>query len=320
MVHQVVIWVVFNVFVLLMLMLDLGVFHKGNRAISIKESLIWSVIWILVALAFNVVVYFWRGQVCALEFFTCYLIERSLSVDNIFVFLLIFSYFKIAAEYQYKILFWGIIGALIMRAVFIVAGVALVHRFHWMIYVFGALLVYIGIKLAFQKEAEVHPEKNPVLNLVKKVFPISNDHEGGKFVLKRAGKYLITPLLLVLVVVETTDIIFAVDSIPAALAISNSSFVIYSANAFAILGLRALYFALAGCMNLFCYLDYGLSAVLTFIGVKMVLSDVYEIPIGWALGIVAALLTVSILASIVKMRVSPAPAAKQPAPDDLTEN
>jgi tellurite resistance protein TerC len=313
-------WTVFNLVVLVLLMLDLGVFHKNNRVISIKESLVWSVIWILVALVFNGVLYFTNGTKDALEFLTVYIVERSLSMDNIFVFLLIFSYFKIAAEYQYKVLFWGILGALVMRLVFILAGVSLVNQFHWMIYVFGALLVYIGIKLAFQKEAEVHPEKNPVLNLVKKVFPISNDHEGGKFVLKRAGKYLITPLLLVLVVVETTDIIFAVDSIPAALAISNSSFVIYSANAFAILGLRALYFALAGCMNLFCYLDYGLSAVLTFIGVKMVLSDVYEIPIGWALGIVAALLTVSILASIVKMRVSPAPAAKQPAPDDLTEN
>lgn len=301
--NQLMIWIVFNIFVLIMLMIDLGVFHKGNRAISIKESLVWSGVWILVALLFNAGVYFWYGSERALEFFTVYLVERSLSIDNIFVFLLIFSYFRVAAEYQYKILFWGIIGALVMRAAFIVAGVALIHQFHWMIYVFGALLIYIGVKLAFEKDKEIHPEKNFVLNAFKKFFPVSNEHENGRFMVRRGGKYLATPLLLVLLVVETTDVIFAVDSIPAALAISTDSFIIYTANVFAILGLRALYFAVAGCMNMFCYLHYGLSAILTFVGFKMVLADVFKIPIGWALGIVLALLAVSMVTSVIKERV-----------------
>jgi tellurite resistance protein TerC len=295
-------WTVFNVFVVIMLMVDLGVFHKGNKAISMKESLIWSGIWILAALAFNVGVYFWFGHVRALEFFTVYLIERSLSIDNIFVFLLIFSYFKVEAEFQYRTLYWGIIGALVMRAIFIVAGVALINKFHWMIYVFGALLVYIGVKLAVQKETEIHPEKNFVLNLFKKFFPVTHEHDKGQFFIKREGKVLATVLLLVLLVIETTDVIFAVDSIPAALAVSKDPFIIYTANVFAILGLRALYFTLACCMNMFCYLNYGLSAILTFVGVKMVLSDAYHIPIGWALGVVVVLLAVSITASMIKMR------------------
>lgn len=306
--NPILVWTVFNLFVIAMLMLDLGVFHKGNHSISIKESLVWSVIWILVALAFNVGVYFWFGTQRALEFFTVYLVERSLSVDNLFVFLLIFSYFRIAAEYQYKVLYWGILGALVMRAVFIITGVALINTFHWMIYVFGALLVYIGIKLAFEKDKEVHPEKNPVLNLFKKFFPITHEHDDGKFMVVRAGKRLATPLLLVLLVVESTDVIFALDSIPASLAISTDSFIIYTANVFAILGLRALYFAMAGCMNMFCYLNYGLSAILTFIGIKMVLADVWHISIWTALGVVAALLTVSVVASLIKARCTPRPA------------
>lgn len=318
--HSLLVWAVFNVFVIFMLMLDLGVFHKKDHAISIKESLVWSAIWIVVALVFNVGVYFWFGSERALEYFAVYLVERSLSVDNIFVFYLIFSYFSIPAKYQYKVLFWGIIGALVMRVIFIVTGVALIHKFHWTIYLFGALLVYIGIKLAFNKETEIHPEKNPVLNLFKKFFPVTHDHEGGKFMVNRAGKYLATPLLLVLLVVETTDVIFAVDSIPAALAISSDSFIIYTANVFAILGLRAMYFALAGCMGLFCYLNYGLSAVLTFVGFKMLLTDVYKIPIGWALGVVGALLTFSIAASIIKARTARVTsAAGEPAPEAETE-
>lgn len=302
MTSSVLVWIGFNIFVIFMLMLDLGIFHKGNRTISIKESLTWSVIWVIAALLFNAGIYFFSGPSRALEFFTVYLIERSLSIDNIFVFLLIFSYFGISSQYQYKILFWGILGALVMRAFFIVAGVALINQFHWLMYVFGAMLIYIGIKLAFEKNKEIHPEKNPVVNLFKKFFPISHDHENGKFMVKQAGKYFATPLLLVLVVVETTDVIFAVDSIPAALAISKDSFIIYTANVFAILGLRALYFAVAGFMGLFCYLNYGLSAILTFVGIKMVLDDLYEIPIGIALSIVAILILISILASIVKAR------------------
>ena len=305
--HQLLIWVVFNVFVLILLMLDLGVFHKGNHVISIKESLVWSGVWILVALVFNVGLFFWSGYEPALEFFTCYVVERSLSVDNIFVFLLIFSYFRVNPKYQYKILFWGILGALVMRAIFIVAGVALIAKFHFMIYIFGLLLVYMGIKIAFEKDKEIHPEKNLVLNLFKKLFPFTHDYSDGKFVIKENGRYLATPLLLVLLVVETTDVIFAVDSIPAALAISNSSFIIYTANVFAILGLRALYFAVAGCMNMFCYLHYGLSAVLVFVGVKMLLADVYKIPIFPALIVVLLLLAVSIVTSILKCGVSSSP-------------
>jgi len=299
---QTIIWIGFNLFVVLLLMLDLGIFHKGNRAISIKESLIWSVIWILVALAFNAGVYFWYGSEKALAFLTVYIVERSLSVDNIFVFLLVFSYFCVAPQFQYKILFWGILGALVMRAAFILAGVALIHRFEWLIYVFGAMLVYIGIKLAFEKEKEIHPEKNPVVNLFKKFFPVTHDHANGRFFTKIDGRFFATPLFLVLIVIETTDVIFAVDSIPAALAISTDSFVIYSANVFAILGLRALYFALAGAMETFHYLNYGLSVVLTFVGVKMLLADFYHISTIRSLGIITLVLAVSIVLSLLKPR------------------
>jgi tellurite resistance protein TerC len=305
-------WVAFNIFVIFLLMLDLGVFHRKDHAISVKESLVWSVIWIVVALIFNVGVYFWFGAGKAMEFLTCYIVERSLSVDNIFVFILIFSYFRVAAEYQYKILFWGILGALVMRATFIIAGVALIHQFHWLIYVFGALLVFIGAKLAFEKEKEIHPEQNPVLNLLKKFLPITHEHENGKFILKKEAKYFATPLLLVLVVIETTDIVFAVDSIPAALAISLDSFIVYSSNVFAILGLRALYFALAGCMQMFKYLNYGLAIVLSFVGAKMLLTDFFPIPITVSLLIIAGILTVAVVASVVKLPG----AAKEETPSD----
>jgi tellurite resistance protein TerC len=291
-------WILFNIFVLVLLMLDLGVFHKSNRAIGVKESLVWSGIWIVVALLFNVAVYFWSGGQKAFEFLTVYIVERSLSVDNIFVFVLIFSYFRVAQEYQYKILFWGILGALVMRAAFIVAGVALLDRFHWLIYIFGALLVYIGAKLAFEKEKEIHPEKNPIINLCKRFLPLSHHHGDGQFFLNDSGKILATPLFLVLIVIETTDVIFAVDSIPAALAISSDSFIIYSANVFAILGLRALYFALAGCMQLFRYLQYGLALVLTFVGAKMLLTEFIKIPIGLSLGFIVLVLAVAIAASL----------------------
>src|SRR3989339_239718 len=295
-------WITFNVFVVILLMLDLGIFHKGNRAISIKESLVWSIIWIIVALAFNAGVYFWYGTEKALAFLTVYIVERSLSVDNIFVFVLVFSYFCVAPQFQYKILFWGILGALVMRAAFIIAGVALIHRFAWLTYVFGAMLVYIGMKLAFEKEKEIHPEKNPVVNLFRKFFPVSRDHANGSFFTKIDGRIFATPLFLVLIVIETTDVIFAVDSIPAALAISTDSFVIYSANVFAILGLRALYFALAGAMETFHYLNYGLSVVLTFVGVKMLLADFYHISTIRSLGIITLVLAVSIVLSLLKPR------------------
>jgi len=290
--------VAFNIFVLVMLALDLGVFHRKAHVIKIKEALIWSAAWITLALLFNLGVYFWRGPETALEFFTGYLIEKSLSVDNIFVFLLIFSYFGVPPLYQHKVLFWGILGALIMRAVFIAMGITLIEKFHWTIYLFGAFLILIGMKMAVQKERKIQPERNPLLRLFRRWVPVTEDYAEGRFVVKRAGSYLATPLFIVLVAVETTDIIFAVDSIPAILAITLDPFIVYTSNVFAILGLRALYFALAGVMELFHHLHYGLSAVLVFVGIKMLITDLYKIPVSIALSVVAGILLISVMASI----------------------
>ena len=296
--RQVTIWVLFNAGILAMLFFDLGVFHRKDRVISLKESLVWSVIWIAVALIFNLGVYVWVGHAKGVEFLTCYIIERSLSFDNIFVFIIIFSYFKIEAHYQYKVLFWGILGALVSRAVFIISGVALVNKFHWMMYVFGAFLVYIGIKLAFEEEKDIKPEKNIVLKIFKKLLPISDGSGGGKFLITEAGRLFATPLLLVLVVIDAFDIIFAVDSIPAALAITSDSFTIYAANAFAILGLRAMYFAVEGFMKMFRYLNYGLSVVLTFVGVKMLLTDYYRISTNASLAVIVLVLAAAVVLSV----------------------
>lgn len=293
-------WIGFNVFVLAMLALDLGVFHRKAHVIRIKEALAWSVSWIALALLFNVGVYYLRGPQTGLEFLTGYLLEKSLSVDNIFVFLLIFSYFKVPALYQHKVLFWGILGALIMRAIFIAAGVTLIQQFHWIIYVFGAFLVFTGIKMAMQKDKEIHPEKNPVLKLFRRIMPVTQEYEESKFFVRRAGRVLATPLFVVLLVVETTDVVFAVDSIPAILAITHDPFIVYTSNVFAILGLRALYFALAGIMQLFHYLHYGLSAILVFVGVKMLIADIYKIPIGIALAVIAGILLFSVIASLMR--------------------
>lgn len=292
-------WVLFNLFVLAMLALDLGVFQRRAHEIRFREALAWSAIWIVLAACFAVAVFFWHGRQPALEFSTGYLIELSLSVDNLFVFLLLFRYFKVTGEYQHKVLFWGIIGALIMRGVFIIAGVALLARFHWIIYVFGAFLVYTGVKLAFSSDDEhVDPEKNPILRWVRKVLPVTPDYVDGKFVVRDQGLFA-TPLLLVLVVVETTDLVFALDSIPAVLAISRDSFIVYTSNVFAILGLRSMYFALAGLIDIFHYLNYGLAVILSFIGVKMLISGYIHIPTGWALAVVAGVLAVSVLASVI---------------------
>jgi len=296
--NQILLWVVFNVFVLVILALDLGVFHRKAHVIKIKEALIWSAAWITLALLFNLGVYFWRGPETALEFLTGYLIEKSLSVDNIFVFLLIFSYFGVPLLYQHKVLFWGILGALIMRAAFIAAGITLIEKFHWVIYIFGAFLILIGMKMALQKERKVRPDRNPVLRLFRRWVPVTEDYAEGRFVVKRTGSYLATPLFIALIVVETTDIIFAIDSIPAILAITLDPFIVYTSNVFAILGLRALYFALAGIMELFHHLHYGLSAVLVFVGMKMLLADIYKIPIAIALTMVAGILLISVVASI----------------------
>jgi tellurite resistance protein TerC len=282
-----------------MLIIDLKVFHRENHKITIKESLAWTFFWIVLALIFNAGLYFWRGEEKALEFLTGYLIEKSLSVDNLFVFLLIFSYFKVEDKNQHNTLFWGILGALVMRVIFIFAGVALIEKFHWIIYIFGAFLVFIGFKMAFEKEKEIHPEKNPVINFIKKIIPVTNEYSDGKFFIKQSGKWAATPLFIVLIAIETTDIIFAVDSIPAILAISTDPFIVYTSNVFAILGLRALYFALAGVINLFKYLNYGLAAVLVFVGVKMLISKFVHIPVQYALGVVAGVIAISILASII---------------------
>jgi tellurite resistance protein TerC len=290
-------WILFNVFVVAMLVLDLGVFHRRAHTVKFREALLWSLVWIALAAIFAVVVYFWHGRTPTLEFVTGYVIELSLSVDNLFVFLLIFRFFQVPPAHQHKVLFWGILGALVMRAVFIVAGVGLIQRFHWIVYVFGAFLVYSGIKLFRQENAEIHPEKNPVLRLFRKWVPVTKDYEGNKFFVRRPGLYA-TPLLVVLLVVETTDLLFAVDSIPAILAITRDAFIVYTSNVFAILGLRSMYFALAGMMEMFRYLHYGLSLVLMFVGAKMLLSHYYEIPTVVALGSVAGVLVVSVLASV----------------------
>lgn len=292
-------WVLFNLFVLLMLALDLGLLNRSGHRIRFREALAWSGVWITLAGAFAVLVLFWRGHVPALQFVTGYVVELSLSVDNLFVFLMIFRYFKVPDHQQHRVLFWGILGALIMRAVFILAGVSLIHRFSWIIYIFGAFLVYSGFKLMRQGKTEIHPEKNPVLRLFRKAFPVTEDYQGGKFFVRRAGLYA-TPLFVVLLMIETTDVLFAVDSIPAVLAITPNAFIVYTSNVFAILGLRSMYFALAGMMELFDYLHYGLSVVLMFIGVKMLVSHYLEIPTIWALTVVLLVLATSVAASVLR--------------------
>jgi tellurite resistance protein TerC len=296
-------WILFNVFVVAMLVLDLGVFHRRTHTVKYREALIWSAIWVALAASFAVVIYFWHGRTPSLEFVTGYVIELSLSVDNLFVFLLIFRYFQVPPGHQHKVLFWGILGALIMRAIFIAAGVGLIQRFHWIVYVFGAFLVYSGIKLFRQGEAEIHPEKNPVLRLFRRWVPVTKDYEGDKFFVRRTG-LCATPLLVVLVVVETTDLLFAVDSIPAILAITRDAFIVYTSNVFAILGLRSMYFALAGMMEMFRFLHYGLSVVLMFVGAKMMLSHYYEIPTVVALGAVAVILLLSVAASLLRPKTT----------------
>ena len=288
-----------------MLVLDLGVFHRRTHVVKFREAMLWSAIWIALAAVFAVIVYFWHGRGPALEFVTGYVIELSLSVDNLFVFLLIFRYFQVPTVHQHKVLFWGILGALVMRAVFILAGVGLIRRFHWIIYIFGALLVYSGIKLFRQENAEIHPEKNPLLRLFRRWIPVTKDYEGDKFFVRRPGLYA-TPLFIVLLVVETTDVLFAVDSIPAILAITLDAFIVYTSNVFAILGLRSMYFALAGMMELFHYLHYGLSLVLIFVGGKMLVSHYYQVPTEIALGVVAGILTISVVASMLHPKTAKA--------------
>jgi tellurite resistance protein TerC len=291
-------WIFFNLFILFLLFLDLKVFHRNAHEIHFKEAVWFSVFWISLALIFNAGLYYFQGSGPALDFLTGYLIEKSLSVDNLFVFVLIFAAFKVPKKYQHEVLFWGIVGALVFRAIFIFAGVALIKQFHYVIYLFGAFLVFTGIKLALEKEKEIHPEKSIVIRMFRKLFPVTKDYRGGHFLVKQAGKWVATPLLVVLVLIETTDIIFAVDSIPAILAITTDPFIVYTSNVFAILGLRSLYFALSGFMDKFHHLHYGLAAILVFVGTKMLVADFYKFPIAISLGFIAGCLALSVWASL----------------------
>lgn len=296
--HQNILWVAFNVFVLLMLALDLGVFHRKSHQISIKEALSWTGVWVALAFLFNVFVYYFLSEEKAYMFFTGYLIEKSLSVDNIFVMILIFAYFKVPDSYQHKVLFWGILGALVMRITFILSGIELIQRFHWLIYIFGIFLVFTGIRMVTQKESNPDPEKNPLIKLMRKLFRVTPTFVGDKFFIRKEKKLWATPLFLVVVLIEVTDLIFAVDSIPAVLAISDDAFIVYTSNVFAILGLRSLYFALAGIEKYFTFLKYGLAIILVFIGVKMCVSDFFVIPIEISLAFIITTLSFAVLASM----------------------
>jgi tellurite resistance protein TerC len=288
-------WILFNVFVAAMLALDLGVFHRRDQPLKLRQALIWSGLWITLAAGFAALIYVWQGHTAALEFSTGYVLELSLSADNLFIFLLIFRYFNLPEPMQYRVLFWGVIGAIVMRAAFIFAGVGLIRRFHWVIYLFGLFLVYTGVRLLFQHGAKVDPEKNPVLRMFRRFIPVADDAKGSFFV--RREKLYATQLLLVLLLIETTDLIFAVDSVPAVLAITLNTFIVYTSNIFAILGLRSLFFALSSLMDIFEYLHYGISCLLIFVGFKMLISHYYTIRTDVSLGIIGGILLVTIVVS-----------------------
>jgi tellurite resistance protein TerC len=290
-------WAAFTAFVLAMLALDLGVFHRDAHAVGVREAAVWSAVWITLALAFNGWVAAAFGAQRGMEFLSGYLIEKALAVDNIFVFLVIFATFHVPAAYQHRVLFWGIIGALVMRAIFIFLGAALLARFHWIMYVFGAFLLLTGIKLLLQRDSEPHPERNPLFRLFTRLVPTAPHFDGARFLTRVDGRLVATPLLLVLVLIEITDLVFAVDSIPAIFAVTNDPFIVYTSNIFAILGLRSMFFLLAGVMDRFHYLKVGLAFVLIFVGAKMGLLEVVKIPIGISLAVIASILGASILAS-----------------------
>jgi tellurite resistance protein TerC len=292
-------WAGFTLFVLAMLALDLGVFHRKAHVVGFREALGWSVIWVALALAFGAGVWQLFGEQRGLEYLTGYLIEKALSVDNIFVFVVLFSAFAVPAAYQHRVLFWGILGALMMRAVFIVLGAALIQRFHWVLYVFGGILVLTGVKLLLQRGEQIHPERNPLFRLFRKLVPAVSEYDGQRFTVVKDGKRYATPLLLVLAAIEATDLVFAVDSIPAIFAITSDPFIVYTSNIFAILGLRAMYFLLADVVTRFQYLKVGLALVLMFVGAKMLVADVYKVPVVVSLAVVAALIFGSILVSLV---------------------
>jgi tellurite resistance protein TerC len=296
--EEVILWGSFSLFVIGMLALDLGVFHRKSHSVSVKEALTWTAVWIALAMLFNLFVYHYFEKEQALEFFTAYVVEKSLSIDNIFVIIMIFSYFQVPDAYQHKVLFWGIFGALVMRLIFIFAGIELIHKFHWLIFVFGGFLIVTGARMIFSDDKPMDPEKNPVVKLVRKMFPITDSFEGDNFFVKRDHRLWATPLFIVVILIEATDLIFAVDSIPAIISISEEPFIVYTSNVFAILGLRSLYFALAGIEKYFTYLKYGLATILVFVGIKMVIADFYKIPVEISLIIISFLLAISMIASV----------------------
>ncbi|HEX8311326.1 MAG TPA: TerC family protein [Chthoniobacteraceae bacterium] len=306
-------WVGFNVFVLLMLALDLGVFHRKAHVVTFKESISWTVVWVSLALLFNLGITYYMGPQKGLEFFTGYVIEKSLSVDNVFVFALLFSYFAVPPLYQHKVLFWGILGALVMRAIMIFLGAALIAKFAWVIYIFGGFLILTGIKMIFKREEEIHPEQNPLVRWFKKLMPVTNEYRDDKFFVRENGIRMATPLFVVLLLVEFSDLIFAVDSIPAIFAVTKDPFIVYTSNVFAILGLRSLYFALAGVMDKFHYLKIGLGVVLTFVGVKMLLGHTtWKIDTQVSLLVIVGVLATSVIVSLLwpkkaVSKIGPAP-------------
>jgi tellurite resistance protein TerC len=306
-------WVGFNAFILAMLALDLGVFHRRSHVVTVREALTWTGVWVALALVFNAGLWHFAGGARALEFFTGYVIEKSLSVDNVFVFALLFSYFAVPRRFQHKVLFWGILGALVMRGVMIAAGALLITRFSWIIYVFGAFLLLTGIKMIWKHEAEIHPERNPVVRGFKRLMPVTRRYQGDRFFIRRRGIWAATPLFIVLLTVELTDLVFAVDSIPAIFAVTTDPFIVYTSNVFAILGLRSLYFALSGALEKFHHLKVGLGLVLGFVGVKMLLShSPWKIDTLVSLGVILGILTTTVLTSLVRPRKSnsPHPAAQ----------
>ena len=302
-------WAGFFAFITVMLMIDLGVFQRESHEVRMKEALTWCLIWFTLALSFNGLIWWWRGARLAQEFLASYLVELCLSIDNVFVFILVFAYFKVAPRYQHRVLFWGIIGAVIMRAVFILVGVSVIARFHWILYVFGAFLVYTGIKMALpnKEEVDVDPDHNPAVRLFRRFFPVTTKSHGGDFFLKENSKWAATPLFIVLIVIETTDLVFALDSLPAVLAITRDGFIALTSNIFAILGLRSLYFALNGVMQLFRYLKIGLALILTFIGVKMLIEAWIDISIGISLAVIGVVLATSVLMSVLIPENKPKP-------------
>ncbi len=311
-------WLIFAAIILSLLYLDLGVLHRHAHEVKVKEALIWSGVWVLIALAFNVGIYLWKGHGPAIEFLTGYVIERSLSIDNVFVFLVVFRYFQVPAKYQHRVLFWGVFGAVVLRILMILAGISLLNRFAWMVYVFGVLLIATGIRMAFEKDKKADIEGNVVIKLTRRLLPITNQYHGARFLVRQSGKLFATPLLVTLIFVEVSDVVFAIDSIPAILAITRDPFIVYTSNVFAILGLRALYFAMAGVMDMFHYLHYGLSLILVFVGVKMLLAESpYEIPTEASLIVVCAVLTVSVLASVWRPRRTPR--TTEPSPDGVAD-